>query len=258
MRFPKATWKTPDGRVRLYRGDCMEWFPRLPKAWGDAIVTDPPYGTTDAAWDKAVDWSVLWPMLDAASSAETVVTASFAAQPFATDLINSDRRRFRYELVWDKGTVVGFLNANRQPLRQHELVLIFARRSKGSVYNPQFTEGAPYTVKNRADRSTLYRSHGASRTTKNPGIRYPTSVLRFKKQRKHHPTSKPVALCEWLIRTYSREGALVADPFLGSGSTGVAAIQTGRRFVGIEREPGYFDTAVDRIKEALRQEREAA
>jgi site-specific DNA-methyltransferase (adenine-specific) len=235
-------------RCQLHQGDCLAILPTLGDRSVQCVLTDPPYGTTDCAWDKVPDLVAWWQHIDRITT-ETAVVAVFCAQPFTTTLINSNRKSFRYDLVWDKCHPVGFLNANRQPLRAHEQVLIFCRRPKHSIYNPQFTPGKPYVSRPRLRPSGVYRKSNPH-TTINPGRRYPTSILRYAKPssaERRHPTEKPTSLMAWLVRTYSKSGQTILDPFMGSGSTGQAALEAGRRFIGIERDPTIHRTAVDRL-----------
>lgn len=247
VRSPLMNARSP--RCRLILGDCVSLMKRLPDRFVHTVLTDPPYGSTDCTWDKLVDLSAWWEQVDRVTT-ETSVVACFAAQPFATDLINSRRKAFRYELVWDKLAPVGFLNANRQPLRVHELLLIFCRRPSASTYLPQFSAGKPYKMKAKAGRCSVYRSHGAV-SIDNPGRRHPTSILRHAKptgKRRRHPTEKPVSLLSWMVLSYTRPGTTILDPFMGSGSTGEASLLHGRRFIGFERDPAIFRSACERLR----------
>lgn len=239
--------KRKDATCQLFCGDCLDVMATFADHSVHAVLTDPPYGSTDCHWDRRVDLDRWWQQIDRITP-ETAVVACFAAQPFATDLINSRRKSFRYELVWDKIAPVGFLNANRQPMRVHELLLVFCRRPGGSTYDPQFMEGKPYTRRAAGSRTSIYRSHGAVNMT-NPGRRHPTSILRFPKpgRGRRHPTEKPVSLLSWMVKSWTRPGTVILDPFMGSGSTGEAALANGRRFIGIERDPAIFQTAFDRL-----------
>ncbi len=232
----------------LFRGDCFEHLPNIPDRSIHTVITDHPYGSTDCHWDQVVDLSAWWREINRVT-VETSIVACFAAQPFATDLINSNRKSFRYELVWDKVAPVGFLNANKQPMRVHELLLIFSRRPGKSVYNPQKTPGKPYISQARADSASVYRTHGA-RQTINTGWRHPVSILRHSKpssRHRLHPTEKPLSLCEWLVLSYSRPGTTILDTFMGSAPVGHAALKHDRRFIGIERDESIFATAKKRL-----------
>lgn len=184
----------------------------------------------------------------------SAVLISFGAQPFTTDLIVSNRRNFRYSLVWQKTNAVGFLSANVRPLRSHEDILIFCQRfgrvqgEMQSVYNPQMQIGKPYTHRSRSRPAAHYSSLKDIGDYDNPGTRYPTSVLTFPRDTPSlHPTAKPVALLSWLIRTYSLPGQTVLDPFAGNGSTGAACAIDGRKFIGIELDPDYYAVAAKRL-----------
>lgn len=249
------TWRSPDGTIVLHQAAAFDLLPEL--AGVDAIICDPPYGVTDCSWDQAPDTKQLGELIGRAVKPAAVI-AMFATQPFANDLITTWRKSFRYELVWRKNRPVGFLNANRQPLRQHELVLIFCTKLGSSTYNPQKTAGKPYTTKAAKEISQVYRSHRPVDHI-NPGERHPTSVLAFDHDSvRIHPTQKPLALCEWLVKSYTNEGELVADVYFGSAATAVACWRTGRRFVGCERDPEIFARAVARLETETHQRKAAA
>lgn len=220
----------------------------LPDASVQTVINDLPYGVTDCAWDKKLDLAAWWTQIDRVTL-ETGIVVCFATQPFATELINSRRKQFRYDLVWDKVAPVGFLNANRQPLRLHEYLLVFCRKPGQSIYNPQKTPGKPYTARLKPRHGGVYRSHGAV-VTVNTGDRHPTSILRHSKPAgpsRLHPTEKPLSLCKWLVLSYSRPGGLILDPTMGSAPVGEAALAAGRRFVGIEQDPEIFQIAKTRL-----------
>lgn len=178
-----------------------------------------------------------------------------AQQPFATDLINANRRYFRYEWVWDKRSTTGFLNANRMPLKRHELVLVFYKSLP--TYNPQKVDGKPYVTKKRG-LSTNYGNFSVGGTINN-GERYPTDIVDIPQVRtgvdnKHiHPTQKPVKLCEYLIKTYTNEGETVLDNCMGSGTTAIACMNTKRNFIGFEVDKNYYNEAIKRIEEHERR-----
>jgi site-specific DNA-methyltransferase (adenine-specific) len=174
----------------------------------------------------------------------------FTQQPFTTAVARSNLKQLRTEWIWEKQQATGFLNANRYPLKKHENILVFCDRLP--PYNPQKTVGKPYTTKARS-ASSNYGNKVLTPTVNKDGSRYPTSILRFNSDRGLHPTQKPVALLEYLVRTYTNAGDTVLDCCMGSGTAGVAALQTGRRFVGIERESKYFAIARKRIAAAEEQ-----
>ena len=254
-------------RDMLHLGDCMEGLRSLPDGSVDAVITDPPYGITCCKWDVRPDlpalFSELWRVLKPNGA-----IAMFAQQPFATDCINASRREFRYDWVWEKTAARGFLNANRMPLRCHEDVLMFYRHIP--TYNPQMAKGKPYEM-DQGYCGTIYRKREKRVHTINDGTRYPRDVIRFKDATPSvahgsvgrgnattngtavpniHPTQKPLPLLEYLIKTYTNEGDLVVDPYMGSGTTAVAALRTGRHFIGWEKEGDYHAKALARIEAA--------
>jgi site-specific DNA-methyltransferase (adenine-specific) len=216
----------------------------------DLILTDPPYGITDCPWDVRPDLNFMWKefLRVLKPNGAVVVTAT---QPFATDLINSNRKYFRYDLIWVKSNPVGFLNSHKMPMRQHELVLVFYRRLP--AYNPQMMPGACRVSRQLQEENE--RSKGVYRKTKKVSYehegRYPTSILPFNKEGGgpgRHPTQKPVALFRYLVRMYSNPGELVFDPFMGSGTTAVSAVMENRHFFGFEREGIYHKHANERLQ----------
>lgn len=242
-----------DSRCDLYRGDCLAVLALLAANSVQCVVTDPPYGSTDCHWDQVPDLDAWWTQIDRVTTQGAIV-AIFAAQPFATRVINSRPKAFRYDLVWDKTRAVGHLNANRQPMRQHEQVLVFCRRPKLSTYKPQMLPGKPYRVDVKACAGGgVYGAYGA-RTTVNSGTRHPTSILRFdrpSRKTRIHRTEKPVPLLNWIVRSYSLPGQTVLDPFSGSGSTLEAATSAGRHAIGIERDPEIYEAAAGRMRPLL-------
>lgn len=218
----------------------------LPPASVDMILCDLPYGTTQNKWDSVIPLESLWrEYLRICKKSAAIVLTS--AQPFTSILVTSNLSDFKYEWVWQKEAGTGLLNAKKQPLRDHESVLIFYQSQ--CIYNPQFTAGKPYVCKKGGETSN-YNASG-SVVTVNDGTRCPKTVQFFQRDKgKVHPTQKPVALMEYLIRTYTNPGQLVLDNTMGSGTTGVACMNTGRRFIGIERDEKYFGIAEKRINVA--------
>lgn len=236
--------------MQLFNGDCLDIMPTLPAGSVDLILCDLPYGTTQNKWDSVIPldrlWAEYWRLLK--SDGAIVLTAT---QPFSSAVVMSQLDRFKYEWIWRKSRVTGVLNAKKQPLRQHEVALVFYKEQP--IYNPQ---GLEECVKRTGTGNVLGKSssnYGAIRQTDDnrylqTQTGYPRSVLDIaSEQRTVHPTQKPVALMEYLIRTYTNPGDLVLDNCMGSGTTGVAARNTGRRFIGIERDPGYFAICRERI-----------
>lgn len=234
----------------LWHGDCLELMGRIPDGSVDLIAADLPYGTTACKWDTVIPFGPLWSHYRRIIMPRGGVIVLTAAQPFASALVMSNPRWFRYEDIWAKTTPTGFLDANRKPMRRHENILVFSPIGS-RTFNPQMTEGPPYKVKN-GPQTQVYGKF-ERKTCDNPGLRYPTSIVQAANARIRggHPTQKPVALFEYLIRTHSNPGDTVLDNTMGSGTTGVACVRTGRKFIGIEKDAGYFEVAQRRIAEAL-------
>lgn len=241
--------------MNLYFGDCLQVMPTLADQSVDMVLADLPYGTTRCAWDCEIDLQRLWPEYRRVCRGAVVL---FAQSPFDKVLGASNLRDLRYEWIWEKTHPTGHLNAKRMPMKAHENVLVFYRRMP--TYNPIKTSGHERkTATKRRDLTPVYGAQKFDPLPYDSTERYPRSVLTFasdKQRSKLHPTQKPVALCEYLIRTYSNPGDLVLDNCMGSGTTGVACHNTDRRFIGIESDPGHFATAKARI-EALRVKRAA-
>lgn len=239
----------PDAQVIL--GDCLEVMKQFPDNYFDCCLTDPPYGTTALDFDQTpIDWAAWWTEVHRVTK-ENAVIVCFAADLFTVDLIQSNRKNYRYRLVWEKTMPTGFLDANRRPLRAHEDILIFARKFKGSTYNAQKEEGEAYK---RPPRSSE-RHYGP--TTQNPGVlsdgaRHPKTIIKFANPNGGpHPTQKPLDLMQWLVSTYTNPGDKVLDPFCGSGTTGAACVALHREFVGVELDPKYHAIAQRRVRVAV-------
>lgn len=235
--------------ITLWRGDCIERMKEIPSGTVDMILCDLPYGTTRNKWDSTIPLNELWEQYERIIKTNGCI-ALFAQCPFDKVLGNSNAKMLKYEWVIEKTKATGFLNAKVAPLKAHENVLIFYK--KKPVYNPQFTFGHPpvhsYT-KHTGDGSNYGKTRreisGGGNTT-----RYPRDVLRFKwdtQKTALHPTQKPVALLEYFILTYTNKGDCVLDNCMGSGSAGVACINTGRRFIGIEKDEHHFKIAEERV-----------
>jgi site-specific DNA-methyltransferase (adenine-specific) len=237
------------GNTMLYCGDCFKVLPTL-DIQADAIVSDPPFGTTNCDWDIPIPLDTFWDMVEG----QTKPTANFVlfgCGKFTNDLINSNPQWYRYDLIWTKSKKCGFLNANLQPMRNHESILIFTRPGffKAATYNPQKTPGGRVGVRQTKRRGGVYRSVDGGEKYYD-GMQHPCSVLSFKSEFGLHPTQKPLELMEWLIRTYTNECDTIIDPFMGSGTTAVACVRTDRKFIGIERNKNFFDIACERVKKA--------
>lgn len=214
----------------------------------DMVLTDPPYGTTACKWDSVIPFPDMWARLDKLNDDRTPVCL-FGAEPFSSALRMSNVKNYRYDWIWRKNRGSGFLNSHHRPLTNHELISVFSK--KKPFYFPVFRRGEPY-VKEHRKNGSVYGRHGRFVSKSKDGRRFPVSVIEFPlvdNGARVHPTQKPVALLEYLIKTYTRPGGVVLDFTMGSGSTGVAAVKTGRDFIGIELDPGYFETAQKRIEE---------
>ena len=242
-------------KINLFCDDCLKVMQSIPNKSIDMILCDLPYGVTQNKKDIALPFVELWKNYNRIIKDNGVI-ALFAQGKFYVDLVNSNKKMFRYDLIWDKQLVTGFLNANRMPLRQHEQIAIFYKRLP--KYNPQFTSGQPLHSKgksyvNKPIKNQNYNEfHFTDDSRAGCTQKYPTSILRFPKTHPSatvHPTQKPVDLLEYLIKTYTDEGDLVLDNCMGSGSTGVACVKLHRAFIGIENDKNYFDLAKARIME---------
>lgn len=236
---------------RIHLGDCFDVFPFIDDKCVDLVLCDLPYGITACSWDIELDLDRLWIEYKRilAPGGAVVLTAT---QPFETKLINSNRKWFRYKWVWKKTRAVGFLNARKMPLRIHEDILVFSPGK--NRYNPQFEPGAPYVSKRRsASKPGIYREVKRSDTV-NTGFRFPKDLVEFSNTCEEviHHTQKPVALFEYLIKTYTDEGGLVVDNTSGSGTTAIAAINTGRNFICIEKGMANWSASIKRLEEHKR------
>lgn len=240
--------------MKLIHGDCLEEMKNLDNESIDMILTDLPYGTTQNKWDSPIDLNKLWEQYKRLIKRRGVI-ALFAQTPFDKVLGASNLPMLKYEWIWEKPNATGFLNSNFAPLKAHENILIFSFSGGGftkhpennMIYHPQFTEGKPYVANHNGHSKNYGYTPGA--VTENTGFRYPRDVIVFGKDKvKYHPTQKPTALCEYLIKTYTDGGMTVLDSTMGSGTTGVAAVRTGRDFIGIELNEEYFNVAKERIE----------
>lgn len=236
-------------KVQLFYGSCLNILPTQPQSSVDLILADLPYGTTACKWDSILPLMELWKLYQHILKPMGCVVMT-CAQPFTTILASSKLEWLRYEWIWEKPQGTNPLNAKSMPMKAHENILVFA--PKRAVYNPQMESGFTPIRGFSSDNALIGEVYGTAKSIHrdNPeGTRYPTSVLRYRTdQDGFHPTQKPVALMRYLIRTHSNVGDTVLDNVMGSGTTGVAAIQEGRSFIGIELEDKYFAIAVERIQ----------
>lgn len=235
--------------IKLYRGDCLEKMRNIDSNSIDMILCDPPYGTTRNKWDSVIPLDKMWDEYKRIIKDNGAIVL-FSSEPFTSELVLSNLKMFRYDLIWAKTQGSDFLNANRKPLKAHENILVFYKHLP--TYNKQYWYSTPYKC---ANKKRTHSSNYGTYSTKigsegsEDGKRYPLSVLKFNSEKGLHPTQKPVALLEWLIKTYTNENDIVLDNCMGSGSTGVACINTNRKFIGIELDDKYFDIALNRIQD---------
>jgi len=233
----------------LYQGDCLERMKGIPDGSVDMVLTDPPYETTACKWDSIIPLEPMWEQLKRIIKPNGAIVMT-ASQPFTSILVCSNLKMFKYDWCWQKPKGTGHLNAKKQPMRDKEDVLVFY--AKQCTYNPQMTDGEPFGKKTgAAQQSGVTGMHGEFRNI-NTGTRYPKQVQQWPvvERGTMHPTQKPVALMEYLIKTYTNEGETVLDFTMGSGTTGVACKSLNRNFIGIELDETYFKVAQDRISAA--------
>ena len=245
--------------ITLYHNDCLEILPTIPDKSIDLVLTDPPYGTTPCKWDSVIPLDEMWIELKRIIKKESAILL-FGTEPFSSTLRASNLKWFKYDWIWQKPSGANFLVANYQPLKVHEIISVFGNaptsysKNKPMVYNPQETVGIPYKQKSGKQKTEKENSTVRSKieqvVTDNKGSRKPKTIIEFKPDKnKLHPTQKPVALMEYLIKTYTNENDTVLDFTMGSGSTGVACKNLNRKFIGIEIEEKYFNIAKERINE---------
>lgn len=236
----------------LHQGDCMALFPQIPDASVDLIVCDLPYGTTYAKWDSVIPFDALWAAYGRVIKPNGAIVLT-ASQPFTSALVMSKPEWFRCEWIWDKVNAANFANANRQPLKSHESVLVFAKNAPR--YFPIKVPGKPNHVQGKNAKANISETRLINERVGDDlsGMKYPKSIQTFAKHSSQgglHPTQKPVDLIEYFVKTYSQDGETVLDNCMGSGTTGVACANTNRRFIGMEMEERYFQIASERIAKA--------
>ncbi len=231
-------------KAELWHGDCLELMRELPDASVDMVLCDLPYGTTACKWDAVIPFDALWAEYRRVTKPNAAIVLT-ASQPFTTALAASNIGEFKYQWVWQKERPSNPQLAKLQPLKVHEDILVF---SKGrAAYNPQGLVEIPESERKVHKPEANSLGHCKRKPYVQTHTGYPKSILSFGSERGHHPTQKPVALMEYLIRTYTNQGEVVMDNCMGSGTTGVACAKLGRQFIGIEREREYFDIARERI-----------
>jgi site-specific DNA-methyltransferase (adenine-specific) len=243
------------GYAQVFLGDCLELYKNIEPKSIDLILTDLPYGTTACKWDTIIPFDKLWEMVNylLKPNGAFITTAS---QPFTSALVMSNPKMFKYEIIWKKTRYSGNLNATRMPLKAHENILIFGNNVV--MYNPIKTNAPEHLIDKRKNvNPSIVKDGGAYNGSKgfinirkkDDGTRYPTTIQEFKNPNNNslHPTQKPIALFEYLLKTYSNENMTIFDPCMGSGTTGVACKNLNRNFIGIEKDESYFKIAEQRI-----------
>jgi site-specific DNA-methyltransferase (adenine-specific) len=249
---------------KLYNGDCLEVMKDIPDKSLDMILCDLPYGATKCKWDTIIPFEPLWIQYKRVIKDRGAIVL-FGTEPFSSYLRLSNLELFKYDWVWEKSKASNYVHAKFQPMKCHEIISVFSfypsaqnSSNKNMTYNPQFTEGLPYSYGSKNGKNNELLSMGAGKrkpsSIKSEGIRYPRTVQYFKTSESEgtfHPTQKPVALLEYLIKTYTNENELILDNCIGSGSTAIACINTNRSYIGIEKDENYLNIANKRIAEHL-------
>ena len=236
---------------RIYNMDCLEGMKQIPDGTIDAVICDLPYGTTENEWDAVIPFGPLWEQYLRVCKKNAPIVL-FSQMPFTVDIINSQRKLFRYEWIWQKEQGSGFMNANRMPLKIHENILVFYQNLP--VYNPQREKSTIPLVKGEricVSTSKNYNPLIDRVSWSDDGYRMPNDIIVFPRKKdegRMHPTQKPVDLLRYLVLTYTNEGDTVLDNCMGSGTTAIACIKERRHFIGFELSKEYFDKAVKRIK----------
>ena len=245
-------------KMNLMHGDCLELMKQIPDGSVDAIICDPPYGTTACKWDSVIPFDPMWEQLKRIIKPNGAICL-FGSEPFSSHLRLSNLKWFKYDWVWKKNTAIGAMTAKFMPMKNHEIISVFSKNK--CAYFPQKTKRKESELKKLSKSSKLKNKYESTHPDKgrvqkreNMLFKNPFSVLTFNavfgrsKEKVAHPTQKPVALLEYLIKTYTLEGETVLDFTMGSGSTGIACLNTARNFIGIEKDDKYFQIAKDRIE----------
>lgn len=234
--------------MQLLHGNCLELMQSIPDKSIDMILCDLPYGTTACKWDSIIPFEPLWEQYKRIIKDNGAIVL-FGSEPFSTELRHSNIKMFKYDWIWEKEQGANFMLCKYQPYKVHEIISVFSKNTH--IYKPIMTEGKPY-ISGKGTSGDI-TNNVVKVQTKNKGTRYPRSIQKFntEKSKSLHPTQKPVALLEYLIKTYTNEGEVVLDNCMGSGSTGVACINTNRNFIGIELDNNYYNIAKQRINEAM-------
>jgi len=255
---------------KIYNEDCLEGMKKIPDKSIDMILCDLPYGTSASSWDKILPMDKLWKEYERIIKPNRAIIL-FAQQPFTSLLISSNVKLWKYNWIWEKDNGTNFMNSHYQPLKITEDICVFGtgatsfvKSGENLIYNPQFTQGKPYTIVsgNQKSDSAVVRGGKGGREdvggykTESDGKRYPKNLIKFNRDKdKLFPTQKPVALCEYLINTYSNENEIVLDNCIGSGTTAIACINANRKYIGFEIVKENYNLAQNRIAGALKFQR---
>ena len=251
--------------ITLLNGDCLKMMKEIPDNSIDMVLCDLPYGTSASSWDKKLPMNDLWNEYKRIIKHNRAIVL-FSQQPFTSLLITSNIEMWKYNWIWEKDNGTNFMNSHFCPLKITEDICVFGngatsfvKNGENLIYKPRFSEGKPYSIirGNQKSNSAVVRGGKGGRDdvggykTESDGKRYPKNLIKFNRDKdKLHPTQKPVSLCEYLIQTYTNEGDVVLDNCMGSGTTGIACLNTNRKFIGMELDDTYFEIAKKRIEEA--------
>ena len=254
--------------IQLYKGDCLEVMKLIPDGSVDAIITDPPYGTTACKWDSVVPFDKMWAQLNRIIKPNGVIVL-FGSEPFSSALRMSNIKNYKYDWIWNKISGANFMNLKNRPWKTQEQLIVFFNEAN-ITFNPKRVPRTAASLKRlpagesrkyvRCESNSIAEHYGMKHAGRNEytpkgGLKHPIDIIEFNRREKNpmnikHPTKKPVALMEYLVKTYTNENETVLDFTMGSGSTGVACKNTNRRFIGIELDDNYFEIAEKRIEEA--------
>lgn len=239
---------------KIYNEDCLEGMKRIPDKSVDCIICDLPYGTTACKWDIVIPFDKLWEQYNRIIKDNGAICL-FGAQPFTSVLVNSNIKCYKHHWIWDKGRGTGFQVARYRPMMQTEDIIVFSCGRSSIIYNPQMIKldkPKKYTYASSSNGTNPLANFG--KKSYEVTHKHPTNIISIKKEgRRIHPTQKPTALIEYLIKTYSNEGETILDNCMGSGTTAIACINTNRNYIGFELDKGYYDIAVKRIEEHLQK-----
>lgn len=235
--------------VTLFHSSFEDVLPKLKPESINTIISDPPYATTNLKWDQSINWNFFWNEAGRFLTIKSPIVL-FASGKFVNQLINTNPKNYRYELIWEKNNTVGFLDAKHRPLRNHENILIFTSKLfRGCTYNPQMTEGKKHIIGKSKKRCSHYGGQKGGMKVINTNLYYPKSILKFSRDTDNlHPTQKPIKLMKWLVQTYSNRNEIILEPFAGSGSTMLAAQLANRRCIGIERDEKFCEIISKRLE----------